>query len=125
MGKKVAAEDGRQIYISVIRDISAEKEYQERLKKQAAYYDHLSHSVPAEIIQYRMINGAVEFKNADQEAIRLPGYTSEEFWGKRNWDLASLIVSEDCDRVLVEVEWLRQPEDMSPFEYQMTQKDGN
>ena len=125
VGKKAVAEDGRQICISVIRDISAEKEYQERLEKQAAHYDHLFHSVLTGIVQYRMVDGAVEFKNANQEAIRLFGYTPEEFWSKRDWDLASLIAPEDRDRVLAEVERLRQPGDMNPFEYRMIQKDGN
>ncbi|MFR9062678.1 MAG: PAS domain-containing protein [[Clostridium] scindens] len=42
----------------------------------------------------------VIFINANREAIRIFGYTPEEFWAKKNWDLTALIASEDRVRIL-------------------------
>ena len=125
VGKKALAEDGRQICISVIRDISSEVEARTRLEKQAAHYDHLFNSVLTGIVQYRVTDQGLFFKNANQEAIRLFGYTQEEFWNKEDWDLPSLIAKEDRDRVLADIERLRKPGDLNPFEYRMIQKDGS
>lgn len=71
VGKKALSEDGREICISVIRDISAEVEARERLEKQAARYDHLFQSVLTGIVQYSLTGCGVAFKNANQEAIRI------------------------------------------------------
>ncbi len=124
VGKKGVSEDGREICISVIRDISAEMESRERLEKQAVRYDHLFQSVLCGIVQYQISGQGVVFKNANLEAIRLFGYTPEEFWAKEDWDLPSLIAEEDRKRVLAEISRLRKPGDRNPFEYQMIQKDG-
>lgn len=119
------SEDGREICISVIRDISAEVEARERLEKQAARYDHLFQSVLTGIVQYSLTGCGVAFKNANQEAIRIFGYTPDEFWTKQDWDLPSLIAEEDRARVLAEIGRLRRPGDINPFEYRMIRKDGS
>ncbi len=103
VGKKGLSEDGREICISVIRDISAEWEARERLEKQAARYDHLFHSVLTGIVQYYISGSGVKFKDANHEAIRIFGYTPEEFWAKENWDLPSLIAEEDRPRIMAEI----------------------
>lgn len=124
VGKKDLSEDGREICISVIRDISAEVEARERLEKQAARYDRLFQSVLTGIVQYRVNDRGVTFKNANLEAIRIFGYTPEEFWAKQDWDLPSLIAEEDRTRILAEIGRLQNPGDMNPFEYRLIQKDG-
>ena len=125
VGKKALSEDGREICISVIRDISAEVEARERLEKQAARYDHLFQSVLTGIVQYSLTGCGVAFKNANQEAIRIFGYTPDEFWTKQDWDLPSLIAEEDRARVMAEIGRLRRPGDINPFEYRMIRKDGS
>ncbi|WP_343209524.1 PAS domain-containing protein [Anaerolentibacter hominis] len=132
VGKKGISEDGREVCISVIRDISTEIEARERLeqqaeeqKRQAVRYNNLFDSVLCGIVQYQTDGHEVIFKNANQEAMRLFGYTPQEFWAKRDWDLPGLIVEEDRERVLAEIsENLKKPGDRSPFEYRMVQRDG-
>lgn len=124
VGKRSLSKDGRPICISVVRDISAEIEARERLEKQASHYDHLFHSVLTGIVQYRLTDHGVIFKNANQEAIRLFGYTPEEFWTKTDWDLPSLIAPEDRERILAEISRLQKPGDVNPFEYRLIQKNG-
>lgn len=125
VGKKGLSEDGREICISVIRDITAEMEARERLEKQAARYDRLFQSVLTGIVQYRMTGNGVTFKNANQEAMRLFGYTAEEFWAKEDWDLPALIAEEDRVRILAEIGRLKKPGDSNPFEYRLVRKDGS
>ena len=124
VGKKGLSEDGREVCISVIRDISQEVEARERLEKQAARYDHLFHSMLCAIVQYTVTEQGMVFKNANREAIRLFGYTDEAFWAKKYWDPSKLIVEEDRERVVAEIGRLKKPGDMNPFEYRMIRKDG-
>lgn len=124
LGKKALSEDGREICISVIRDISTEKEAPGRLEKQASRYDRLFQSVLTGIVQYRMDGNGITFKNANPEAIRIFGYTPEEFWSKTDWDFPSIIVEEDRPRILAEIGRLQKPGDMNPYEYRLVQKDG-
>ncbi|WP_418666940.1 PAS domain-containing protein [Allofournierella sp.] len=131
VGKKGLAEDGRGVCISVIRDISAERENRERLERQAAGqrrlaagYDHLFQSVLCGIVQYTLSGRGVVFKKANREAIRIFGYEPDEFWQKSDWDLAALIAPEDRRRVLAGAATLHRVGDKSPYEYRLLQKSG-
>lgn len=69
VGKKGFAQDGRAVCISVIRDISAERQARERLERQAAEqqrladgYDHLFQSVLCGIVQYTLSGRGVVFE---------------------------------------------------------------
>lgn len=124
IGKKGLSEDGRKVCISVIRDISLEVESREGLERQARRYNHLFESVLCGIVQYKLTPQGVIFINANREAIRIFGYTPEEFWAKKNWDLTALIASEDRVRILKEIETLQAPGDKSPYEYRLLQKGG-
>lgn len=131
IGKKWMAEEGREACISVIRDISAEMEFRERLERQAAeqkrqalQYNRLFQSVLCGIVQYRLSDTGVTFVRANQEAIRIFGYEPEAFWAKRDWDLALLVAEEDRDRILTEVSKLRKVGDKSAYEYRLLQRDG-
>lgn len=123
VGKKGLSEDGREVCISVIRDITMEVSSRESLERQARQYDHLFQSVLCGIVQYKLAPQGVVFKNANREAIRIFGYTPEEFWSKKDWDLPSLIADEDRDRILKEISTLQKPGDKSPYEYRLLQKD--
>ena len=125
VGKKGLSADGRAVCISVIRDVTGEMEARARLESQAARYDALFQSVLCGIVQYRLQDGGVAFKNANREAIRIFGYTPEDFWAKADWDLPSLIAPEDRARVLEEVSRLRRPGDVNPFEYRVLRRDGS
>ena len=129
IGKRVQSEDGRAICISVIRDISAEtkaKEYLEKQaaeqKKQAIQYDHLFQSVLCGIVQYHFEGNNVIFKSANREAIRIFGFTHEEFWARREWNLADLIVEEDLAYVLKAVNKLQKLGDKAVYEYRLRKK---
>ena len=131
VGKKGFAQDGRAVCISVIRDISAERQARERLERQAAEqqrladgYDHLFQSVLCGIVQYTLSGRGVVFKRANREAIRIFGYEPGEFWQKKDWDLAALIAPEDRESVLQGAATLRRVGDKSPYEYRLLQKGG-
>lgn len=131
IGKKGLSVDGREVCISVIRDISSEVASKEQLKRQALeqrklaiQYNSLFQSVLCGIVQYQLDAQGVIFKNANQEAIRIFGYTPNEFWEKKDWNLANLIVEEDRERILAEVSTLKVPGDKSYYEYRLLQKDG-
>lgn len=129
IGKRGQSEDGRAICISVIRDISGEVEYKERLRKQAEeqrrqaqQYDHLVQSVVCGIVQYRMKDQTVVFKSANREAIRIFGYTPEEFWSRHEWNLADLIDEEDLSHILNVEKRLKKLGDKLSFEYRLHKK---
>lgn len=131
IGKKGVSVDGRAVCISVVRDITAEMEAKRQLERQAeeqrmqaAQYNSLFQTVLCGIVQYRLSDGGVVFRKANQEAIRIFGYTSEEFWAKDDWDLGALIAEEDRGRILAEAAALRKPGDKGSYEYRLLQKDG-
>lgn len=123
IGKKGLSEDGREVCISVIRDITLEVESRERLEHQARRYDHLFQSVLCGIVQYQLNGREVLFKNANREAIRIFGYTEEEFWAKKDWDMAALIAGDDREHVLNMGSGLQKPGNSVSYEYQLLQKD--
>lgn len=131
VGKKGLSEDGREVCVSVVRDISSEIEAREQLKEQAeeqkrlaAQYNWLLQSVLCGIVQYRLNGQDVVFKNANREAIRIFGYTPEEFWEKQDWNLASMIAEEDREYILKAVTRLKKQSDKSSYEYRLLRKDG-
>ena len=132
IGKQSVAEDGRPVCLSVVRDVSAELEAREALvreaaerERQARRYDHLFQSVLCGIVQYVLDGtGYARFKNANREAMRIFGYSPEEFWAKDDWDLTSIIAEEDRARILDEISQLRAVGDKKDYEYRLLQKDG-
>lgn len=102
-------------------DLELQAAEQQRLARR---YDHLFHSVLCGIVQYRLEGRKVIFKNANKEAIRLFGYTREEFWAKQDWDLADLIAEEDRDYMLKAASKLSGAGGKGEFEYRLLQKDG-
>lgn len=95
-------------------------------EQEASRYDKLFESVLCGIVQYRLDeNGEVVFENANREAIRIFGYEPDEFWAKKDWNLPSLIMEEDRERVLDEVGWLSKPGDINTYEYRVKKKDGS
>ena len=131
IGRKGRSVDGRNICISVIRDITAEVEAREQLKqqareqeRQAQQYDRLFQSMLCGIVHYRLTGRHVVFKRANREAIRIFGYEPEAFWAKKDWDLAALVADEDRDRVLGKSAGLLRPGDKSNYEYRFQRKDG-
>lgn len=90
----------------------------------ANQYNHLFQSVLCGIVQYRLTDAGVIFKDANREAIRIFGYTPEEFWDKRVWDLESLIAEEDREYIMNAVKKLKNPGDKTGYEYRLLQKEG-
>lgn len=122
--KKASARDGREVCISVIRDISAKMEAHEHLKQQAKRYDCLFQSILCGIAQYRLNGRQITFKNANRKCIHIFGYTAEEFWEKQDWNIEDLIAVENRERVLKGACRLQNPGDRETFEYRVIQKDG-
>jgi len=131
LGKRGESVDGRAVCICVVRDVSGEVEAREHLKcqaeeqaRQAKQYDHLFQSMLCGIVQYRLTDMGVVFKNANREAIRIFGYEPEEFWQKKDWNMPLLIAEEDRESILKEIGTLRENGDKSDFEYRLLRKDG-
>ncbi len=98
-----------------MRDITDEVVMKRRLSRKACKGSDRQrntaiffNSVFCGIVQYRMDRqGGVKFEKANLEAIRIFGYTPEEFWTKENWDLSNLIVEEDRTKTLKAASFLR------------------
>lgn len=107
---------------------TANRQQKQQLREtqwQKQRYDKLFQSVLCGIIQYTLLDyGLVHFKNANKEAIRIMGYEEEEFWEKREWDLAASIYEEDRERILEEIAGLKEPGDKFFYEYRIKCKDG-
>lgn len=133
ISKKGLDENGRQIWISVLCDISSEVEAKEQLvvqikkmKNQTEKYNSLFQSVLCGIVQYHILeNGNVIFKNANSEAIRIFGYTQEDFWKKKEWNIKSLIAEEDRDYILAKISELKELGNKNSYEYRLVKKDGS
>ena len=139
VGKKGWSEDGREVCISVIRDISEEVESRIRLERQAGEqeqlareqeqladrYNHLLQSVLCGIVQYHPTSQGVVFRNANREAIRIFGYTPEEFWARKYWRMDNLVAEEDRDYIGEVFAKLRKPGDKASYEYRLRRQDGS
>ncbi|MBC8569485.1 response regulator [Zongyangia hominis] len=115
--------------VGIGKDISAYLETESRnqeIARQKKRYDHLFQSVLCGIVQYKLdASGGVVYKDANQEAIRIFGYTPEEFWKKDDWNLPSLIMEEDRERVLSSARSLINVGDKGAYEYRLRKKDGS
>ena len=131
-GNFAQAEDGRDICLSVVRDISAEVVAEERLKqenrekeRQASRYDQLFQSVLCGIMQWKPLDRErVVFKNANRESIRILGYEPEEFWSHGVWQWKELIAEADYQMKLDQLDNLEKAGDSMNFQYRVRQKDG-
>ena len=131
-GNFAQAEDGRDICLSVVRDISAEAEAEERLKqenrekeRQASRYDQLFQSVLCGIMQWKPLDRErVVFKNANRESIRILGYEPEEFRSHGVWQWKELIAEADYQMKLDQLDNLEKAGDSMNFQYRVRQKDG-
>lgn len=131
VGKKGWSEDGREVCISVIRDITEEREARIRLEQQAQeqrhladQHNHLLQSVLCGIVQYQSTSKGIVFKNANREAIRIFGYTQKEFWDKQYWSVDDLVAKEDQSYIINMAAALKNPGEKSNFEYRLCRKDG-
>lgn len=94
-------------------------------ERQKQRYNNLFQSVLCGIIQYSLMdNGLVRFKNANKEAIRILGYEEQEFWEKQDWDLASTVCEEDRERIINEIDGLKEAGDKIFYEYRVKCRDG-
>lgn len=93
-------------------------------KRQTDYYNRLFQSVMCGIVQYRLTDQGAVFKSANREAIRIFGYTREEFWSIRIWGADRLIADEDKAYILGLLTKLRQPGDKISYEYRLLKKGG-
>lgn len=131
-GSFAQAEDGRDICLCVLRDISAEVEAEERLKqenlekeRQASRYDQLFQSVLCGIMQWKQLDREhIVFKNANRESIRILGYEPEEFWAHGVWSWKELIAQEDYQMKMDQLDNLEKAGDNINFQYRVRQKDG-
>ena len=136
-GGKVYRQDGSEIElrgyhqnISELAQLQEEnlqkKQQLAELEKEKNRYNALFESVLCGIVQYRLLdNGNVVFKNANHEAIRIFGYSPDEFWAKKEWYFPSLVAEEDRAQVFGEVACLEKVGDKSHFEYRLLKKDGS
>lgn len=131
VGKKGLSEDGREVCVSVIRDITAEVESRQCLLNQAEeqrhladQYDHLLQSVLCGIVQYRLTDRGIVFKNANWEGIRIFGYEKQEFWEKKYWRQEELVAEDDQEYVSTMLAKLQKPGDKTSYEYRLRQKGG-
>lgn len=94
-------------------------------RRLAARYDHLLQSVLCGIVQYQYSSEGVVFRNANQEAIRIFGYTQEEFWSRKYWNLEQLVAKEDREYIMAVLAALNSPRGKADFEYRLLKKDGS
>ncbi|MFR1727521.1 PAS domain-containing protein, partial [[Clostridium] hylemonae] len=92
--------------------------------KQMDDYNNLFQSVMCGIVQYRLTNEKAVFKKANREAVRIFGYSQEEFWSVGEWAADVLIAEEDRAYILGLLRKLRRPGDKISFEYRLLQKGG-
>ncbi|BDF04759.1 ATP-binding protein [[Clostridium] hylemonae] len=92
--------------------------------KQMDDYNNLFQSVMCGIVQYRLTNEKAVFKKANREAVRIFGYSQEEFWSVGEWAADVLIAEEDRAYILGLLRELRRPGDKISFEYRLLQKGG-
>lgn len=115
--------------VGIYKDMTAARERERHLhetERQKARYDALFQSVVCGIVQYRpLADGTIVYKNANREAIRIYGYTPEEFWSRETWDLRSLIAPEDYARLTAEFTRLPAEGEKFSFEYRLLRKDGS
>ena len=103
IGKQGISADNRPVCLSVVRDITEQKEAKARLEqeiaeknRQAMSVENLFQTVMCGIVDYWLDpNGTVTFIRANQEAIRIFGCSREAFWAKKDWDIVSLVAEED------------------------------
>lgn len=93
-------------------------------ERQTDYYNRLFQSVMCGIVQYRLMDHRAVFKSANREAIRIFGYTPEEFWSIGQWGADILIADEDKEYILELLTKLKKPGDKISFEYRLLRKGG-
>lgn len=127
VGRSVTDEQGRAVCLSTIRDITGAVQDKSVLLQREQAYDRLFESVVCGIVQYELIpdSGRVLFHKANPEAMRIFGYTPEQFAAKTDWDLPSLIYPEDRARILASAGSLHDIGDKDSFEYRLLQRDGS
>lgn len=114
--------------VGIYRDVTGEQEkerYIREIERQRALYSSLFQSAVCGIVQYKLAeDGGVTFKNANQEAIRIFGYTPEAFWQKDRWILQNLIDIRDRARIMDEIASIQKVVDKQAYEYRLLRQDG-
>lgn len=133
IGKKGVSTDGRPVCMSVVRDVTEERQAKERLereiaekKRQTDIVENLFQTVMCGIVEYWLnANGTVTFVRANQEAIRIFGCTPEAFWAKKDWNIVSLVAEEDRTMIFSQVAKLTHPGAKINYEYRLVRTDGS
>ncbi len=133
IGKKGVSPDGRAVCLSVVRDVTVEKEAKDRLereiaekKRQTDIVENLFQTMMCGMVEYWLHpDGTVTFVRANQEAIRIFGCSVEAFRAKKDWDIASLVAEEDRTTVFSEMDKLSRPGDKINYEYRLVRTDGS
>lgn len=84
----------------IIMDISLIKDYENQLKKERDYYNALYQNVVCGIVQYENTDHSLRCYNANEEAVRMLGYSSmQDFRAQNKQTLPEVTAAEDIDDV--------------------------
>lgn len=109
----------------IIMDISLIKEYELQLKKERDYYNALYQNVVCGIVQYRNHDNALHCYNANEEAIRILGFSSlEEFRGQQKQTLPEVGYGNDMPEVIQKLLSLKKKDECIGFEHRVLCRDG-
>lgn len=109
----------------IIMDISLIKEYEQQLKKERDYYNSLYENVVCGIVQYRNDDNTLHCHNANEEAIRILGFSSmEEFRSQQKQTLPEVGYGEDMEKVTQKLLSLKKPDECVSFEHRVLCRDG-
>lgn len=126
IGRTLTDAHGDAVCISAIRDITREVEDRIELEKREARYNGLFQSVPCGITRYVLEgDGRLRFIAANDEALRIFGYSSQDLLKRECWSVDELIAAHDRNRVSADLTQLSRLGDKLEFEYCVHKKDGS
>ena len=94
-------------------DILKKEQRLKEIEEEKNRYNDLLQSVLCGIAQYKYIDGKIQFKRINREAIKILGYSEEDFYKKKIWTLDDIYVKEDKNRISKENSNLRNAGDKS------------
>ncbi len=97
-----------------------------KITREEKRYNNLVQSVICGIAQYYLAeDGTMKYKQANQEAIRILGYTEEEFWAKEYWKTEEILQPQKGWSGIGKNRSLFVVGDKITYEYQIQQKNGD
>lgn len=110
----------------IITDISLLKAYEHRLKKERDYYNALYQNVVCGIVQYEKTDDTLRCYNANEEAVKMLGYSSmEEFRAQERQTLGEVAHEGDMESVSHKLLALNEIGECVNFEHRIYRKDGS